>query len=529
MRQEKNSFIKAFLLLAVLLILAILYDQALNYERFRVPGILLVSILIIICLNMWIAAVRLFFSQKAMRSFTQASILLMILLIVICALRDASHVQNAAQLRMCYYLIMVLLIFIPVLTLMSVLCMGKHEDYQPPACIWLLLIPSAFFSLSTLLNDQYKLVFPFEGNEIVYRPAFQGGIIFYLMLLWFISTELTKVIISMRLGKRLKRLYQNPVIPLILLFVFAVFAVVYFWYHLYRIDGCVSFCIIFFYYEFELYMYCVGIGTVPLTRDYAFAFVNSTMNMQIIDSTGKHAWRSAGARDLTPEMYRKLKEDGCLEDGDHEYHRSAFSGGEIIWEKDIGALNEITKALDQTREELKSELALQSQEAAAQAEERRVLDQNLLYDTMSRDIHPQILYMQKLLSEAEAAASDEVFHACMKKVCLIGTYVKRRCNFLLQKEAGDLVSSLDLQLCFREIGHALDKVGITQDIVLDSDFLPEADFAIRCLDLYEQLMEKADLAPDAVRIRLHKNAYGNAVFSVSMPCRTENLSGEVSA
>lgn len=67
MRQEKYSFIKDFLLLAVLLILAILYDQALNYERFRVSGILLVSILIIICLNMWIAAVRFFFSQKAMR------------------------------------------------------------------------------------------------------------------------------------------------------------------------------------------------------------------------------------------------------------------------------------------------------------------------------------------------------------------------------------------------------------------------------------------------------------------------------
>ena len=420
--------------------------------------------------------------------------------------------------RYLWYGFYVGMLYVPTLGVFIIDYLGKPENYRHPKWLNYLLIPPTLMLLTVFTNDLHQKVFVFYNGFINFDQQYGYDWVYYVIMGWFIVTGFYFVLM-MLVKSRVPGSKKLQKMPLLIMMFAALFWIGYSM-RLYNCDLTVTDCLIIAL----LLESAIQSGLLPSNNRYQQIFDATTVPVQIVDRDYQPHYVSAGALPV-PEETMKLTEAGTVTMENSLLSSAPIHGGRVVWQDDITQLNELKEQLEDTREQLGEENILLQAELDLKQQRAKADEQNRLYDRIAREVEPQLIKADALLHRIET--NPEEIRGLIAKVCVLGSYIKRRGNLLLLGEDAKMVPARELEYCIRE---SLENLRLGQVYTaLDSsceDKLP-LEHIIAVYDFYENMVERLldDITAMMVNLRCSK---GKTVMNIQMGC-TENIAKQVLA
>lgn len=188
--------------------------------------------------------------------------------------------------------------------------------------------------------------------------------------------------------------------------------------------------------------------------------------------------------------------------------------GYVLWQDDVTEINEMMMRLQEVQQQLGRENELLQAELKLKEQRAQLEEKNRLFDRITEEAAPQLAKMESLLNQA----SDPLLaHGSMAKLCVIGSYLKRRSNLLLLGEESRIVPAREMEYCIRE---SLDNLQLASVITMlnarcEGD-LP-LDHIIAAYDFYEGLVERLFDQITAMMVRM-SCAQGTLTMNLQIGC-----------
>lgn len=104
---------------------------------------------------------------------------------------------------------------------------------------------------------------------------------------------------------------------------------------------------------------------------------------------------------------------------------------------------------------------------------------------------------------ADAGGTDR--RELVKKLCIVGTCVKRRCNLKLIEQQNGEIAAGEIRLSLEDTVNTLNTVGIASGLEWQPEGEISSSLSLKVLDTIEQLMEEKDFRISALDIMVRKN------------------------
>ncbi len=455
-------------------------------------------------------------TQRAMRVCLCSEAVVMLLWMSVRFFQEAFLMRDMPLMRMSGYLISIPVVLCPLLGLYAALMLGMPEEYRLPGRWYLLLVPCASLVVLMLTNEAHHLVFLRGPGETRASLEFHPTYGFILLMAWALALEASRLVLLYRRGRASRRRTRLWIVPM-LVFISEFLFIIPYMVASFVVDvEFIELSAALFFFETMIWESCILIGLVPVNTLYSEVFDRSTVAMQIVGENGETIARSSRAPSLSPELFDRLRHELVLEmPGDKELRLHVFDGGYLVWQKDVSEFNTAIRALRKTGEQLEQEGALLGQELSVRSEEVRVQEKSRILERMTQEVEPQLEQLRELLGELDAEAqgeTDETSTRVLERVCLIGAYVKRRCNLRLTEQAEGTIVLDDLRLSFRDLCDSLTSLGIGTETLWLPGAEPTAEFSLAILDAFEQVLEYERFEPTIVRTELEDGQH----FSMSV-------------
>ena len=343
--------------------------------------------------------------------------------------------------RYLWYGFYVGMLFIPTLGAFIINYLGKPENYAHPARLNYLLIPPAVLLALVFTNDLHQKVFVFYNGYINFDLDYSYDWIYYIVMGWFIVMGFYFVV-SMLLKSRVpgsRRLQKMP----ILIMTFAALFWTGYSMRLYNCDLTVMDILIIVL----LLESAIQSGLLPSNTSYQQLFDATTIPVQIIDRDYQPHYVSAGAMPVSETKMRQ-SESGTVHMGRSLLNSAPIYGGRVVWEDDISELTALQQQLQDAQEQLGEENTLLQAELDLKEQRAKTDEKNRLYDRIAEEVEPQLIKTDMLLQRI--AQEPENREKLLAKVCVLGSYIKRRGNLLLLGEDAKRISARELEYCIRE-------------------------------------------------------------------------------
>ena len=254
-------------------------------------------------------------------------------------------------------------------------------------------------------------------------------------------------------------------------------------------DLTVSLCLIFT----AIFESCIRCGLIQSNTGYVALFEASTVRARVTDEAYQsRAVSAAAGRPLTREMLcRAAGGESVALDGHTLLRGHPLRQGYVFWEEDIAELAAVTKALEQTREELRDAGDILKEESAQQARWLRLTEENRLYDMMERDTRRQVALLNDYLARLRRTEDEAQARRLLGKIVVVGTYIKRRSNLIFVAGQRGAVDAVELRLCLNESAANLALCGVDckTSVTLEGALSPAQANAV--YDLFEAAVELA--------------------------------------
>jgi hypothetical protein len=215
-----------------------------------------------------------------------------------------------------------------------------------------------------------------------------------------------------------------------------------------------------------------------------------------------------------------------------------ISGGSVSWAEDLRDVTALNERLESVTQELEGENELIRQENEIRAERISYETKNRLYDRISEDLRPQAEKMQTMLSSA--AGGGEAFSEYLPKIAVLGAYIKRRGNLILNAEESGMLSSDELALAIRESFEYLTLSGKTAELRFDGEAMLPAPLCLLAYELFETAFENSfdsisacdaaiEAAPESFALKLALDAPDIPVLPERCAERAEALGASLVA
>lgn len=436
--------------------------------------------------------------QKSMRSHLTAQNIVNILYLTIRFVQDAFLYVNISWMRFTGYFIDIAVIFVPLFGLYGAFYLGKADDYRISKKWYLLLIPACFLSMLALTDDLHHFLYyivPEEPQPNLYFHPYMGT---YIIHIWALGMIMYQVyVIYQRNGtKKSDPLYQKliPFYEPILLFLFSI-----------------PYAATAYVVRFELVEYSAGLifiivlcwqlyiltGLIPVNTQYGEVFRRSTVAMQTLSPSGETIATSENAADITPVILESLKQNQHFSvTEDVIMHLHQIPGGYMVWQTDLSQINQALRELQRLNAELEEKQDLLAQEIRIQSDETSIQARNDIYDSLSSEVARQLTLLTELLSNKNIAADD------WKRICLIGTYIKRFCNLRLTYQEQQMIPMGDLAISLQDMAKCMKNLGIRTSL----DFCPtsnlEPELILLIMKALEALLEEVDFRLASMTIQI---------------------------
>ena len=499
MLKVKLKIVKYAIFVAVLICIAWMMDTVDNMVEDAVLQTFFLAIRNLIHISLivsWCASLYRRILNKQVRYYMIANGLLMAFWLMAKAIKYEFISSRMYFLgRYIWYSYYIPMILIPLLGVFIIDHIGKPEDYRIPKKMYYLFVPAGLILVGIFTNDLHQLAFSFPEGIEWFDSIYKYGVIYFAAMAWFVLGGIYFVVMLLK-KSRVPGSKAMQKLPLIIML-----GAVVFWtlYCLEIFRGCdltVVDCLIISL----LLESAIQSGLIPSNTNYDEIFRSSTVAAQIVDEAYRPRIMSAVAVPLTVEQMKQAETE-TVNLGNTLLHSKPITAGHVLWQDDVTQINELMERLRDTREQLNQSNHLLQAELELKENQAKADEKNRLYDRISKEVAPQLVKVEEILKRIER--EPEQAEKLMAKVCVIGSYIKRRGNLLLLWEENRRIDARELEYCIRESldNLRLAKVYTSFECECAGELLPTHIIAV--YDLYETLVESLLDNVTAMMIRLH--------------------------
>ena len=397
-----------------------------------------------------------------------------------------SVVTDLTEGRYIWYLYYLPMLFLPLLWVYIALSMGKSEDYRLSRGIGMLsIIPAALFLL-VITNDLHQQVFAFKSGvpglpvsgTYSYRP------LYFICLGWMVVCMAFSLVCLFR-KSRIPSGEEKRITPFVLGCAMLLYGILYlsgipavrWWFG----DMNVMFCLLYA----AIYESCIRCRMIPSNTGYVELFEASTLAACIADRSGRIVLRSrAAGKDMTcpQEGQRIVRPDGM------RISSAPISGGYAVWQDNVRQLAELRTRLNANKEEMERNKKKLKDAYLVQKSLHELTERNRIYNELEAKHSRQTAQMRQMLARCESAGPAER-RSLLKKVLLLGTYIKRSANLYFLSSEYQWLPQQELRLTVDEAVRALTACGTECGVIYRTTEPMRASEVVRLFDLLEIVAE----------------------------------------
>ena len=397
-----------------------------------------------------------------------------------------SVVTGPAAGRYIWYLYYLPMLFLPLLCVYIALSMGKSEDYRLSRGTGMLsIIPAALFLL-VITNDLHQQVFAFKSGvpglpvsgTYSYRP------LYFICLGWMVVCMAFSLVCLFR-KSRIPSGEGKRITPFVLGCAMLLYSILYlsgipavrWWFG----DMNVMFCLLYA----AIYESCIRCRMIPSNTGYVELFEASTLAACIADRSGRIVLRSrAAGKDMTcpQEGQRIVRPDGM------RISSAPISGGYAVWQDNVRQLAELRTRLNANKEEMERNKKKLKDAYLVQKSLHELTEKNRIYNELEAKHSRQTAQMRQMLARCERSGPAER-RSLLKKVLLLGTYIKRSANLYFLSSEYQWLPQQELRLTVDEAVRALTACGTECGVIYRTTEPMRASEVVRLFDLLEIVAE----------------------------------------
>lgn len=394
--------------------------------------------------------------------------------------------------RFLWYLFYLPMLFVPMLALLIAISLGKPDEYKLPKSVWLLFAVSGALLILVLTNDLHQLVFTFPNDADIWSDANHGyGMCYFVVIGWQVLCAVAALVVMLfkcRLKNGRRRIW--PVIPLaVSLTHLALNYLGVPW--LKALFGDVT--------AFQSLMYmlcfeaCIACGFIHSNSRYIDLFASSAgTSAQITDKNFCVQYSALNTKPVSKENMKYAVQKPFTLSDRLSLHAMPIGGGYAVWTEDVSSLLEIKEESESLAEELAERNEILRYEYKREAKQRKVEEQNRLYDLLQSATQTQIDLIAALTKEYQQLSKSDSSRAkqLLSEIAVLCSYIKRRKHLTLLTDRDYKVAVSELERAFSESLQTLKLLNVRSTLYIDGNIsmLP-GKTAAAIFDFYEAVIE----------------------------------------
>ena len=388
--------------------------------------------------------------------------------------------------RYIWYLYYLPMLFLPLLWVYIALSMGKSEDYRLSRGIGMLSIIPAVLFLLVITNDLHQQVFAFKSGvpglpvsgTYSYRP------LYFICLGWMVGCMAFSLVCLFR-KIRIPSGERKRITPFVLGCATLLYGILYlsgipavrWWFG----DMNVMFCLLYA----AIYESCIRCRMIPSNTGYVELFEATTLAACIADRSGRIVLRSCAAgEDMTcpQEGQRIVRPDGM------RISSAPISGGYAVWQDNVRPLTELYARLNANKVEMECNKKKLQDAYLVQRSLYELTEKNRIYNELEAKHSRQTAQMRQMLARCEKSEPAER-RRLLKKVLLLGTYIKRSANLYFLSSEYQWLPQQELRLTVDEAVRALTACGTECGVIYRTTGPMRTSEVVRLFELLEIVAE----------------------------------------
>lgn len=371
-------------------------------------------------------------------------------------------VTDLTAARYIWYFYYLPMLFIPLLGVYVALSLGKSEEFRLTGKIGALAIVPAVLFLLVITNDLHQQVFAFgggvPGGSVNYSYSHRP--LYFICFGWMVACMVFSII---RLFKksRIPSGGKKKFVPFIIGCVTIVYGLLYlsglpairWWFG----DMNVMFCLLYA----AIYESCIRCRMIQSNTGYVELFEATTLAACIADRNGNIVFRSHTAcEDMVcpKDGLQIIRPNGI------RISSAPISGGYAVWQDNVRPLTELRARLSENKAKIKSNKEKLQEAYLVQKKLHELTEKNRIYNELEVRYGKQIARIGQLLKQCEDAEPAEI-QILLKRILLLGTYIKRSANLYFLSLEYELLPQQELRLTVDEAVRALTACGTECGVV----------------------------------------------------------------
>mgnify|MGYP000106786664 FL=1 len=388
--------------------------------------------------------------------------------------------------RYIWYLYYLPMLFIPLLGVYIALSLGKSEEYRlTERAGFLVAVPGILFLL-VITNDLHQQVFAFNsgvpGGPDNY--GYSHGIFYFCSMAWMVACMIFSLALLLK-KSRVPSGSEKRIRPFVIACITILYGLLYLsglpairrWLG----DMNVTFCLLYA----AIYESCIRCRMIQSNTGYVELFEATTLAACIADRSGSIVLRSraAGEEMVCPrEGVQLIRPDGI------RISSAPISGGYAVWQDNVRPLTELRARLSENKAKIKNNKEKLQEAYLIQKKLNELTEKTRIYDELETKYGKQIARIGQLLKQCEGAEPAEK-QSLLKRILLLGTYIKRAANLYFLGMEYELLPQQELRLTVDEAVRVMTVCGTECSVVYRTTKPMRSTEVMRLFDLLKTVAE----------------------------------------
>lgn len=388
--------------------------------------------------------------------------------------------------RYIWYLYYLSLLFIPLLGVYIALSLGKSDEFRLTGRIGALaIIPSTLFLL-VITNDLHQWMFAFSSG-VPGEPdnsSYTHGPVYFCCLGWMVICLFFSLILLLK-KSRVPCVKKKKIIPFVIGCATVIYGILYlsglpavrWWFG----DMNVMFCLLYA----AIYESCIRCRMIQSNTGYVELFEATTLAACIADRNGNIVLRSRAADEdmVCPQDGLQIIRSNGI-----RISSAPISGGYAAWQDNVEPLTELRAKLSENKTKIKNNKEKLLEAYLIQKKLNELTEKNRIYDELETKYGKQIVRIGQLLKQCEGAEPVEIQNL-LKRILLLGTYIKRGANLYFLSLEYEFLPQQELRLTVDEAVGAMTVCGTECSVVYHTTKPMLSSEVVRLLDLLKLVAE----------------------------------------
>lgn len=395
-------------------------------------------------------------------------------------------VTDLTVVRYIWYLYYLPLLFIPLLGVYIALSLGKSDEFRLTGRIGALaIIPSTLFLL-VITNDRHQQMFAFSSG-VPGEPdnsSYTHGPVYFCCLGWMVICLFFSLILLLK-KSRVPCVKKKKIIPFVIGCATVIYGILYllglpavrWWFG----DMNVMFCLLYA----AIYESCIRCRMIQSNTGYVELFEATTLAACIADRNGNIVLRSRAADEdmVCPQDGLQIIRSNGI-----RISSAPISGGYAVWQDNVEPLTELRAKLSENKTKIKNNKEKLLEAYLIQKKLNELTEKNRIYDELETKYGKQIVRIGQLLKQCEGAEPVEIQNL-LKRILLLGTYIKRGANLYFLSLEYEFLPQQELRLTVDEAVGAMTVCGTECSVVYHTTKPMLSSEVVRLLDLLKLVAE----------------------------------------